>query len=199
LWNAFNHVHDEWVYDRSQSLAMRKSVAARTDRPGDLIAIPSGRDLLLEWIRAFADGPGHAQKSGILQMLEASDAPLNFLSDVRKDRFLYRDWHRFHVQQVLEKIKAWASSNGLDLGTVEGKRDNVVRSVASMLPVIASVTRGEVSESVVPRRRGVEADPRSHGGETSAKAALATRLGEQIDDVIEELIKLRGLLVITAR
>jgi hypothetical protein len=194
LWNAFNNVYDEWVYDRSQDLAMRKS-ASRTGSPGDLVPIPNGRQLLIEWVRAFADTQQQGTKEFVSGLLEAPDAPLNFLSAVRSDRLLYRSWHGFHVQCVLKQISSWASTHDLNVRNLFTPGQERV-----LAPAGVREARLKVRPEGRPFSPGAPSGaPVGAADDDNPKAVLIARLGETIDDVVERLITLRGLIALSSR
>src|ERR1035441_4766829 len=120
LWNAFNSFSTVWVYNPAADLAYRESQVPNADfesvgersRP-DLIRIPSGRDRVVEWMRSFANTQDGGTKDKLSLVLEGDAAPFQFNNLVRTDSRLWRAWRRYHVQQVLAAIDAWAASNNV--------------------------------------------------------------------------------------
>jgi hypothetical protein len=55
LWNAFNSHSDNWVYDPDQDRAFRADAEAWGMPARTLIPVPSGRDRIAEWMRAFTN------------------------------------------------------------------------------------------------------------------------------------------------
>jgi hypothetical protein len=187
LWNAFNNVYDEWVYDRSQDRAMRKSAAERSDNvtSDNLIPIPSGRQLLTEWIITFADTQPPERKDRLVNMLKEPGAPLNFLSEARRNISLQRVWHRFHVQQAIQAIGDWSARNGVQPNNIATQR---VRTARNLVAVPYQVPTQS------PTATRVNEDLTADG-----KKVLTDKLAEMIDEMVERLIALRGLIAIVNR
>jgi hypothetical protein len=187
LWNAFNNVYDEWVYDRSQDRAMRKSAAERSENAtlANLIPIPSGRQLLTEWILKFADTQPPERKDRLVNLLKEPNAPLNFLSEARRNASLQREWHRFHVQRAVQTIQDWSVRNAVQPKNVATQRLRAPKEVASAPYQVPT-------QSPTPFSAKVDSTPDS-------KKVLADKLAGVIDEMVERLITLRGLIAIVNR
>jgi hypothetical protein len=188
LWNAFNSFSTPWVYDAAADLAYRESQVPKGDldtsgersRP-DLIRIPFGRDRVVEWMRSFTNMQDTETRERLSPALEGDGTPFQFNNLVRSDSRLWRAWRRYHVQQVLAAIDAWAASNNVHPKGLMGSAYWPARQSASpatlpVPPAMAAVR--EVTPSV----------------SQPALPALTTKLESLIDELIDELVKLRGFL-----
>ena len=192
LWNAFNSFYATWVYDPAADIAFRESQAARVAdeqmsfgpvRP-DLVKIPSGRDRVVEWMRSFANTQDAGIKEKLSAALDCEDAPYQFNNLVRSDSKLWSAWRRYHVQQILAAIEAWATSNSIHPRGVTGSLYLPVRShqLQTTIPTSQDNPTGAQMPAPAPQPKA------------PASPALANRLEALIDELIDELVKLRGFL-----
>jgi hypothetical protein len=180
LWNAFNSLADNWVYDPATDSAFRGSNLA-PPRP-NTIPIPSGREHVTEWMRAFANEQDADVKVQLSDLIDRN-AGLYQFNSLTRSKGLLRTWSHFHVQNVLTAIEAWAASNNL-------QPKNVASPFHSSVP---SSLREEVTgrgRSPIPRAASPEVTPIA----LTTSAVLNPRLESLIDNLIDELISLRGLL-----
>jgi hypothetical protein len=181
LWNAFNSLSDRWVYDPTTDTAFKDSSATSgwggqltpPSRP-NTVPIPSGRERVTEWMRSFTNMQDPDVKAQLSAALD-QNAGLYEFNNLTRSKGLLRLWSRFHIQNVLAAIEAWAASNKL-----------LPRNVASpfQLPVHSVIKAPEPPPQAAEVTTPVLA----------ASAPLNTRLESLIDDLIDELISLRGLL-----
>lgn len=186
LWNAFNSTSPNWVYDPARDLAYRNSDAGTAASPAaslnaNLVQIPAGGDRVLEWMRSFANMQDPDINSFLSTAFEADGAPYRFANLVRV-RGLQRHWGRFHVERVLSAIQEWASSNGVHPKNVA---EPLYRPTHLSEPPVEIVRSPSTQFSAVTK-----STPHYNSG------ALTGRLESLIDDLIDELLKLRGLLQI---
>jgi len=185
LWNAFNSLSDKWVYDPASDTAFKDFHSTGTlegqvapSRP-NTIPIPPGRERVTEWMRSFAnmqDPEARAQLSDALDR----DAGLYDFNNLTKSKGLLRLWSRFHIQNVLAAIEAWAALNKLHPKNVASPLHQA--SIAALPPEIKSPQpppQAPVPEVAPPP---AQASP------------LNARLESLIDNLINDLISLRGLL-----
>jgi hypothetical protein len=181
LWNAFNSFSSNWVYDRNQDLARKATdgVGYKPQSIGDsaLVAIPPGRDRVVDWMRSFADTQDFATKALLLNALQNGVAPHQFKSSVAADHKLQRAWRHYQIQQVVAAIEAWATSNSLhpkNIATAYRRPDPTELKI----PVVAT-------QAVAVASTPADQTPAS---------PLTPRLVTLVDELIDELLRLRGTL-----
>ena len=141
--------------------------------------MPTGRDRVLEWMRSFANMQDTEIKAQLSTALDGDGALYRFGNLVRS-MGLQRLWGRFHVQRVLAAIEDWAVSNGV-------RPKNVTTPLYWPLHPTERLL-GAPASPVAPSPPVTQTPPRT------TSAALTGRLESLIDDLIDELIKLRGFL-----
>jgi hypothetical protein len=190
LWNAFNSLAPDWVYDRVRDVACKRNHASNQQ---DVIEIPPGRERLAEWIRSFANMQDAGTKARLIATVNGGPAELtDFNNFVRSSPQLLRAWRRFHVQQVLSAIEAWATMNNIQPKDLVRQTNTRVAQSPSPASVPASQVPGSQTQSLpaaaVGEPQGVTAQRLS--------PTLGLKLEPLIDDLIDSLIKLRGMLQI---
>jgi hypothetical protein len=189
LWNAFNSFTVSWVYDPVADIAQRENVIEAQGPRLDLVKIPASVSRVLEWMRSFADTQGQEIQSQMLIALNGDAAPYRFNNYVRSNRSLARAWRDFHIQKVLSAIESWASSNGLHPKNLTDPFYWSLRpspaQTAPAAPILSSVPQAAPSTPPAAQR------PSSLVDHTSL---LTGRLEPLIDELIDGLLKLRGLL-----
>ncbi|MGA9042431.1 MAG: hypothetical protein WB421_18005 [Terriglobales bacterium] len=187
LWNAFNSFSAKWVYDVAGDQARRIPENQGTidlGLPGTRLQIPSGRDRVLGWMRTFSGVQDADTKARLLSALSEDSAAYHFNKVLSVDLKLRKAWRRYHVQQVLAAIEAWASSNNIRPKQVAGSLNRVTR-----IPWSAPVAQQDLP--VVPPQISVPPVP-----PVTSTTALAPRLAVLIDELIDGLLRLRGVLQI---
>lgn len=181
LWTAFNSYSASWVYDPLADIAYRETEAGeRAIGESLLIKIPPGRERVMEWMRSFAKMQDLPTQERLMASFEGSAGPYGFHSVVRQDLRLQRMWHRFHVQQVLASIEAWASANNLHPKDLVGTAYWTPNSVSHVVPQAPQVS------VPAPQPANTTTQP--------SQVILSSRLESLIDGLIDELVKLRGFL-----
>ena len=177
LWNAFNSFSDKWVYDPERDLAMKEDIGSWSAPQRTLIAIPTGRDRVTEWMRAFANTQDPNTKAILLAALD-NGAEMYKFNNLTHSMGLQRAWRRFHILQVLTAIQTWAAAQLLH-----------PRSVVTpfQTPTADLTTPATIP---LPVALPPAASP------SAASSQLNTRLESLIDTIITELISLRGLLAV---
>ena len=187
LWNAFNSFSSQWVYDRNSDLARRLPDGAQTETAPDLIRIPAGRERVVNWMRSFAGTQDAATKTHLLSTLSGDSPIYHFKIAVEADPNLRRAWRRYHVQQVLAAIEAWSASNNVHPKDVSG-------SLRRISPPYPFPQPSEVPAAspvpVVPN----PALPLPTQTTLQQTTLLTPRLATLIDELINELLRLRGTL-----
>jgi hypothetical protein len=181
LWNAFNSLSDSWVYDRSQDIAFKWhgiEGQAPPEAATQLIRIPSGKNNLLGWMKAFANMQQPEMRETLTAVAE-SKGFFTFVAMIRNERALYGSWRRFHIQQVVTTIQAWAASNCVAPKNVTTPRFGAVRQIGAS--VAEHAAPGPVPESFKPPLPTINPD-------------LGNRLELLIDDLVGELLQLRGFV-----
>jgi hypothetical protein len=191
LWNAFNSFSSSWVYDRAKDLAYKLPLnqAPDSEHSKETTPISGGRERVLKWMREFSEGQEPGTKARLLTSLDGESAPYHFNSAIALDPKLRRAWRRFHVQRVLEAIDAWAVSNNLRPNDVAASFQSYQRPHWPVLPD-SSQPRSPVLASDV-----VAAPQKSPATVEPVGAHLMTpRLITLVDELIDELLRLRGSL-----
>jgi hypothetical protein len=203
LWNAFTSFSARWVYDPARDLAFRTQVGQQEPVGGtQLIQVPGGRERTIEWMRSFAEMQDPPIKSRLLGTLDGGEtSPYQFNSGVRGDFKLLRSWHRYHVRQVVAAIETWAASNNVrpkDVTSPYIRRARVywpLAPVATESPIPGSVP-ATAAAGPLPTAPAIPVLP-SAPAPTAAgltAATLTPRLATLIDQLIDELLRLRGTL-----
>jgi hypothetical protein len=205
LWNAFTSFSARWVYDPARDLAFRAQISQPEPVGGaQLIQIPGGRDRTIEWMRSFAEMQDPEIKSRLLGTLEGGEtSPYHFNSSIRSDLKLLKLWHRYHVRQVVAAIETWAASNSVrpkDVTSPYIRRSRVYwpvtpaavespapRAVSDLTPAVAITAAAVPALPVLPPAAASTAA-------TSTAVTLTPRLAILIDQLIDDLLRLRGTL-----
>lgn len=181
FWDAFNSFSAKWVYDPVADRALREADVASV-RPATgsaphltLVPIPLGRDRVLEWMRSFANMQDPETKEQLLAVLQGDSALFHF-NNVTRSRRLQRSWGRFHVQNVLQAIEAWASSNNVH-----------PRDITTPLYLRAPTW------PIPPSPCAPVPDPLPTAPSFNT-LLLSGHLESLIDNLIDELLRLRGVL-----
>jgi hypothetical protein len=190
LWDAFNSFSTMWVYSRrsgtahkSQSSGGAASGSAGASDP-DLVPIPSGRDRVLAWMRSFAGMQDPTTKARLSGALDAGSAISQFNNVINVDPRLHKAWRRFHIQQVLAAVEAWSTSNHIQLQNVSTIAAPLPHPVQNPRLPIATAAPAVVQVQVPEQVPSPQAQP----------SALTPRLAIIIDQLIDELLRLRGTL-----
>jgi hypothetical protein len=173
LWNAFNSFSDKWVYDQERDLAMKEDIGSWSAPQRTLIAIPTGRDRVTEWMRAFANTQDPDTKTVLLAALDRG-ADMYQFNSLTYSKGLQRAWRRFHILQVLTAIQTWAAAQLLH-------PKNVVTP-------FQTPTADRTTPATIPPPMALPP--------AAASSQLNTRLESLIDTLISDLISLRGLLAV---
>ncbi len=195
LWNAFTSFSARWVYDPARDFAFRAQISQPEPLGGaQLIQIPSGRERTIDWMRSFAEMQDPEIKSRLRTTLEGEEtSPYQFNSSVRSDPKLFKSWHRYHVRQVVAAIETWAASNNVrpkDVTSPYIRRPRVcwpVGPAAIETPVTRAIPDVTTATTTAP----VPALPVLSA---PTAVALTPRLAALIDQLIDELLRLRGAL-----
>ncbi len=186
LWNAFNSFSSAWLYDRINDIAYKlPQLGDAGDGPAppanpNTLLIPAGRERVLGWMRSFAAMQDADTKARLLANLEENSGPFRFRDAVTTDIGLRKGWRRFHVQQVLMAIETWANTNQIT------PRD-IVRPLG---PLGHNYWTPRPLESAGPAA-SVESQPQAT---EQPKPSLTPRLANLVDELIDELLRLRGTL-----
>ena len=193
LWNGFTSFSTRWVYDAARDLAFRATdtqAGSSSGTAAHLIQIPAARERTKEWMRSFADMQDSETKARLLGVLEGDSAPNHFTSLVRSDFRLYKPWHRYHVRQVVAAIETWAASNNVrpkDVTSPYMRTPRVYWSVSGVpvAPVVQPVQEAAATSSIPVTSISVQG---------LGVSTLTPRLATLIDQLIDELLRLRGTL-----
>jgi len=209
LWNAFTSFSSRWVYDPIHDHAIRVLVGQSDPvlpNGGEPIPISNGRDRTLGWMRAFAEMQDHESKSRLLAALDGGEtAPYQFNSFVRSDMRLLRAWRKYHVRQVVAAIETWAASNNLkprDVTTPYVRRPRPYWSgpVEPVSRLVAAVPQPAVESSAAMAPCIPAVTPSIPAVAAAAPVGLLTpRLTQLVDELIDELLRLRGALRVIDR
>jgi len=189
LWIAFNSLSARWAYDRNADTARRIPDTPGTELATELVRIPTGRERVLDWMRSFAGTQSPSTQAQLSTILAGDSPSYRFKGFVIADPNLNRAWRRYHIQQVVAAIEAWAAANDLHPKDVTSpfrgflpRSDHraVYPAQIATLPVATQV------ETPTP------APPVENPQTTSP--GLTPRLPRMIDDLIGELLRLRGAL-----
>jgi hypothetical protein len=188
LWNAFTSFNAMWVYDVPRDCAYKAPgpIAAET-QGSNLLTIPPARDRTVEWMRAFAQVQDPDSKSRLEDALHGDSAPYNFNSAVRANPRLHRAWRRYHIQQVVAAIEAWAASNDIHPKEITTPFQRAVRDYWSTQRIPAVPTPASLAPIEVPP---------APAARVNLPPRLTPRLASLIDEMIDELLRLRGALQI---
>jgi hypothetical protein len=191
LWRAFNSFSPQWMYDRNTDVARRLTDAPDIETGPDLVRIPAGRDRLLGWMRSFADTQNPSTKAQLLIVLSGESPVYQFKRTVVVDPNLSRAWREYHIQQTLAAIEAWSSSNGVS-------PRNITSPYRPFEPRPEYRPERSAGARVVCVDTAAQlANPASPPTVTTTQHALAPRLATLIDELIDELLRLRGALQVT--
>jgi len=200
LWNAFTSFSARWVYDPIHDRAVR--VLEGQSDPlilggGQPIPIPAGRERTLAWMRAFAEMQDPEPKARLLAALDGGETtPYQFNSTIRSSMRMLKAWQRYHVRQVVAAIETWAASNNLtpkDVTTPFVRRPQAYWPVPPV-PAQVDVTRPvELPSTSVPALPGMPSVP-SSVAPAPGIPSLTPRLATLVDELIDELLRLRGTL-----
>jgi hypothetical protein len=202
LWSAFTSFSARWVYDPARDLAFRAQISQPEPVGGpQLIQIPGGRERTIDWMRSFAEMQDPEIKSRLLGTLEGGEtSPYQFNSSIRSDPKTLKSWHRYHVRQVVAAIETWAASNNVrpkDVTSPYIRRAHVYWPAAPATtesPVLRSIPDAAApTPAVVPASPVLPPEPAPTAATLTA-AALTPRLATLIDQLIDELLRLRGTL-----
>jgi hypothetical protein len=177
LWNAFNSHSDQWSYDPAQDRAFNARAEGYGIQTTALVPIPSGRERLGAWMRAFADQQEPIPKTALMAGVDQGVDSYHFTT-ITHANGIQRAWRRFHIQQVLTAIETWANEHGLH-----------PKNVAT--PFHAPVADRRTLAASPPPMPPPPATPPS-----IASSQLNTRLESLVDNLIHDLISLRGLLAV---
>ena len=177
LWNAFNSHSDKWVYDPDQDRAFKADTEGWGMPTRTLIPVPSGHDRVTAWMRAFTDQQEPGIKAVLAAELDRGADSYQFTA-ITHAHNLQRSWRRFHIQQVLAIIESWATDHGL-------RPKNV-----------ATAFRTAAADHVVPTKLLPPSPMPPTPTLSVASPQLNTRLEGLIDNLINDLISLRGLIAI---
>lgn len=183
LWNAFTSLSPlSWVYDRLNDIAYRSPSASggvTANNGTALVQIPPGRERTVGWMRSFADTQGEGVRSRLRDALDVESGPYQFNRVIAQDQRLHRAWRRYHVEQVLAAIQAWASANNVRPKDLTANFERLQRP------------RWPEPQRPTPEPAAVVAPT---APSRSAASALTGRLPELIDELVDELLRLRGAL-----
>jgi hypothetical protein len=204
LWDAFNSYFGNWAYDRRTDAAHKAppNLFGPAANNPDLVEIPAGRERTLGWMRSFAAMQDDETKSRLLALLDGDSAVHIFMKTVAMDWKLRRAWRRYHIQQVLAAIDAWATANNLHpqrlvtpyIGRTRTEGWFGRAPVQSYVPRMPQNQVVPLAPTIPPSPAAVPAAP------LSVQGGLSPRLETLIDQLIDELLRLRGALgVISAK
>jgi hypothetical protein len=177
LWNAFNSHSDKWSYDPEQDRAFRADTEGGGMPMIASVPIPSGRDTLAAWMRAFTDQQEPNIKTVLMAALDRGVDSYQFTT-ITHTNGLQRAWRRFHIQQVLTAIETWANEHGLH-----------PKNVAT--PFHTPTADRRILTRIPPPMSLPPVTPPS-----VVSSQLNTRLESLVDNLINDLISLRGLLAV---
>jgi hypothetical protein len=194
LWNAFNSFSVSWIYDSANDIALKSQFLIAGGDNSSFISIPSGRERVVEWMKSFADIQDPETKTKLLSTLEGESSPYHFRNAVAPDIRLRKSWSRFHVQQVIAAIEAWASSNKIR------PKDVVIpigRAQGSLWPSDAPNAQASMEDTPKEEITLQPLPSPSVPVDQPVLEALTPRLLTTIDQIIDDLLKLRGALSVT--
>ncbi len=187
LWNAFNSFSSTWVYNPITDIAYKNDAMNRVDESGQvLLPIPSGKERVIEWMRSFANMQDETTKTRLLNSLSGDAATYHFKTNVAAGVTLRRAWHRFHIQQVVAAIEAWATSNNVHPKAVTSPYVRTQSANWSIQP-----QELPIPEPAQPALAQVPQVPPSTPTPTTT---LTPRLSALVDELIDQLLRLRGSL-----
>jgi hypothetical protein len=187
LWRAFNATSEDWYYDVDKDLAQRHLHASAFGSKNDrLIPIPFARQRILEWMKDFSEVQEPEAKASLLRILEAETSPSYRFENFVRHTPLLRSWRRYHVQQIVAAIEAWASANGVR-----------PRDVVTPLQKSYETTRPLLHPPFRNETLAAPSLPAQAAERTEANQVLTGRLAILIDQMIDELAKLRGFIELT--
>ena len=207
LWDAFNSYFGNWAYDRRTDAAHKAppNLFGPAANNPDLVEIPAGRERTLGWMRSFAAMQDDETKSRLLALLDGDSAVHIFMKTVAIDWKLRRAWRRYHIQQVLAAIDAWATANNLHPQRVVAPYIGRARTEGwfGRAPIQSYVPRMPQNQ-VVPLAPTIPPSPAAAAPAPAAllsiQGGLSSRLETLVDQLIDELLRLRGALgVISAK
>jgi hypothetical protein len=169
LWSAFNSHSDQWVYDPVEDRAFRSDAPSSS-----MVPVPSGASRIAGWMRSFAEQQEPTAKAALTSAVDRGSDMYEF-TIIARNLGIQRLWRRFHIQQVVTSIEAWATEHGLQ-----------PREVTT--PFHAPVVH-RLLPPTVP-----EAQPTASSPTTTAY--LHAKLAPVVDRLIDDLITLRGLLAV---
>jgi hypothetical protein len=186
LWNAFTSFYATWVYDVPRDLAYKAPgpIAAGT-RGSNLLTIPPARDRTVEWMRAFAQIQDPDSRSRLEEALQGDSAPYNFNPAVRANPRIHRAWRRYHIQQVVAAIEAWAASNNIHPNEI---------TTPFQRPARAYWSTQRIPGVPAPAPLAPVESPPTSAAQVNLSPRLTPRLAALIDEMIDELLRLRGAL-----
>ena len=189
LWSAFTSFYAPWVYDVSRDAAYKAPGMISVESQGaHVLQIPSGRERATEWMKAFAEIQDPEAKARLQSALQGDPAAQRFNLVIRADMRLHKSWRRYHIQQVVAAIEAWAASNRIH------PRDITVPYLPpyQRMPRVAwpDVRVDVVPTGVLPLAQSTPTAPIA----VTQFPGLTPRLASLIDQMIDELLRLRGTL-----
>jgi hypothetical protein len=204
LWNAFTSFSARWVYDPARDIAFRAQISQpEPELAGGAppIQIPGGRERTIDWMRSFAEMQDPQVKSRLIGTLDGGEtSPYQFNSSIRGDLRLLKAWHRYHVRQVVAAIETWAASNNVRPKEVTSPYTRRSRVYWPVAPVGAEPPAPRaIPEMATPVPPPLVSafpvlPPAPTTPATATVATLTPRLATLIDQLIDELLRLRGTL-----
>jgi hypothetical protein len=191
LWAAFTSFSGRWAYSvgRDEAYKVSDGQSAESESAGKTVEIPSGRDRISEWMRSFASIQDPETKTRLESILAAEGSPYRFVSSIRTDTRTHKAWTSYHIKQVVAAIEAWASSHNLrpkDITMAYTRPSRVFWPAhgTSKAPCAAPITEPVPQVPLSPQpMQSVPTPP-----------ALTPRLAVLIDELIDQLLRLRGTL-----
>jgi hypothetical protein len=180
LWTAFNSFFEGWIYDSVRDVAFKDQQGPLA--PG-VVRIPSGRERVTEWMRSFAEMQDADTKTHLLSIATGSPSLYEF-NRATRFRGILREWSRFHVQNVLAAIDAWATSNR-------------VRPANIAIPFSADPPKFTPRPVIPAQSTKYPSVPEVSPPSVQPSPFLSNRLASLVDSLITDLISLRGLLQIS--
>jgi hypothetical protein len=204
LWDAFNSSFGNWAYDRRTDAAHKAppNLFGPAATNPDLVEIPAGRERTVGWMRSFAAMQDDQTKTRLLGVLDGDSAQYNFMKTVGMDWKLRRAWRRYHIQQVLAAIEAWATANNLHPQRVATPYIGRTRVEGwfGRAPNQSYVPRMPQNQVMPPAPTIPQSPAAVPAAPLSLQGGLSSRLETLIDQLIDELLRLRGALcVISAK
>jgi hypothetical protein len=208
LWDAFNSNYGNWAYDRKNDAAYKvpPNLFGPTASNPNLVEIPAGRERIVEWMRSFANMQEGELKNSLLVAVGSDSAPFNFRKIISADWKLRTAWRRYHIQQVLAAIEAWATSNGLHpqritspLAMAAMSPGRILRRPWSHLPEYREAPRTFQRHMLEHSSASAPVPVVPAPVQASTPGALTSRIETLIDQLIDELLRLRGALQVVDR